>query len=79
MSDIIKFKSREELFLELEHNKENLEKEVAQRTAALILSEKQIRYMLESSPVSVIVMDRRSRKLAFFNQSYLDMMITDCP
>ncbi len=74
MSDIIKFKSREELFLELEHNKENLEKEVAQRTAALILSEKQIRYMLESSPVSVIVMDRRSRKLAFFNQSYLDMM-----
>ena len=74
MSEIVKFKNREELFLELEHNKENLEKEVAQRTAALILSEKQIRYMLESSPVSVIVMNRESRKLTFFNQSYLDMM-----
>ena len=74
MSDIVRFKSREELFLELEHNKENLEKEVAQRTAALILSEKQIRYMLESSPVAVIVMNRKSRKLTFFNQSYLDMM-----
>ena len=74
MSEIVQFKSREELFLELEHNKENLEKEVAERTAALILSEKQIRYMLESSPVSVIVMHRESRKLTFFNQSYLDMM-----
>jgi len=64
MSDIIKFKSREELFLELEHNKENLEKEVAQRTAALILSEKQIRYMLESSPVSVIVISPTAHREA---------------
>lgn len=74
MSAILRFKSREELFLELEHNKENLEKEVAQRTAALMLSERQMRYMLESSPVAVIVMQSADRKLTFFNQSYLDMM-----
>ena len=37
-------------------------------------SEKQIRYMLESSPVAVQVMELESRKLTFSNQSSADLL-----
>lgn len=49
------------------------------RAASLALSEseRQIRYMLESSPVSVRVINAKTKKIVFANQSYADMYHAD--
>ncbi|HEX7642405.1 MAG TPA: response regulator [Burkholderiaceae bacterium] len=74
MREIVNFKSRDQLFAELERNRANLEKEVEQRTGALAASERQMRNMLESSPVAVRVTNRAQDRLTFMNLSYAEML-----
>ncbi len=71
---ILAFKDRNELFIELANNQANLEREVVKRTAELALSERQMRYMLESSPVAVAVTTLQDLRLVFWNSSYLDLI-----
>ncbi len=72
---ILAFKHRDELFAELAHNQANLERDVEKRTAELALSEQQIRYMLQSSPVAVAVMALSDLRLLFWNTSYSEMVL----
>jgi len=71
---ILAFKHRDELFNELAHNQANLERQVEKRTAELALSEQQIRYMLETSPVAVAVMALSDLRLLFWNTSYRELV-----
>ena len=66
------YKTREQLFAELEQHKLHLEDEVATQTAALRSSEAQVRAMLEGSPVAVRVAALDGRVL-FVNSSFASL------
>lgn len=70
---ILSVKTREQLISELEQNKASLERDVANRTAAMAQREHQIRDMLEQSPVALRVSVLKDRRLLFVNQACADL------
>lgn len=77
MREILSIRSRDQLLDELRENQASLEQQVQQRTEQLKMNERQIRYMLECSPIAVRVIQRNNRHLRFFNPAYARMLAAD--
>ena len=73
LREVLSVKTREQLIVELEQHKANLERDVAERTAAMVQREGQIRDMLEQSPVALRVSVLKDRGLLFVNQACADL------